>query len=75
MSKTEMHLAMTGSMETSTDPESSEILVWETKMATYLIRQIVLMARSLVHQESCHWVVPKETNRNNQEFEIVAKES
>lgn len=55
--------------------ESLEILAWATRMVTNLIRQIVLTVRSLVHRESCHWVAQKETNRNNQEFEIVARES
>lgn len=75
VSRMEMHSAMTKGMVTSMVPESLEILAWATKMETSLIRRIVLTVRSLVHRESCHWVVPKGTNRNNPEFGTVAKVS
>lgn len=73
--KTEMHLEMTRSMETSMDPESLEILAGVTKMMTFLIHRIVLTVKSWVHRVSCHWMAPKETNHYNLEFEIVARVS
>lgn len=64
-----------GNTGTLMDPENLEIPALATTMVTFQKHRIAQTVRSLVLRVSFRWVAPMETNRNNQESVIVAKES